>query len=144
MLLVKSPFGTELTANEVLAVWQQKQGWEERYRQLIMWGKRIPALPEALQSQQVLVAGCESQVKLYSEFEQGRWCFHIASDARIVQGLGAILLAAYNHQTSEYILEFDVTHYFQQLDLASQLSPSRSNGIQAIASQIVETVAYSL
>ena len=40
---------------------QNLKGWEERYRQVILWGKQLPVMPENLKSEQVKVSGCESQ-----------------------------------------------------------------------------------
>lgn len=34
-----SPFGTEITSEDIVATMQQFKGWEDRYRQVIQWGK---------------------------------------------------------------------------------------------------------
>jgi cysteine desulfuration protein SufE len=92
----------------------------------------------------VEVAGCESQVWLFCEPVQvGKlafWQIHADSDARIVRGLIAIVQAAFNGQTSETIIEFDVPKYFEELGLIEHLSPSRGNGLRAIIEQVREQV----
>lgn len=60
--LPASPFGNEITSSDIVATMQQFKGWEDRYRQVIQWGKKLPVMPDALKSEQVMVAGCESQV----------------------------------------------------------------------------------
>lgn len=138
MLFPSHPFGSDITSDDVIAVMQTLQGWEARYRQLILWGKQLPAMPEALKSEQVSVAGCESQVWLVSQEQDGLWYFCAASDARIVRGLIALLLAAFERKTREQILSFDIDGYFTQLGLLAHLSPSRGNGLKAMADKILQ------
>ncbi|MDR9830191.1 cysteine desulfurase sulfur acceptor subunit CsdE [Vibrio sp. FNV 38] len=131
-----SPFGTEITAEQIIETMQQFTGWEDRYRQVIQWGKMLPQMPDNLKSEQVTVAGCESQVWLVSQSSQGHWFFCADSDARIVRGLITLVLAAFQGKTSAEIQSFDVDHYFSQLGLLNHLSPSRGNGLKAIVEQI--------
>ncbi|HDY7999579.1 TPA: cysteine desulfurase sulfur acceptor subunit CsdE [Vibrio vulnificus] len=134
--LPASPFGNEITSEDIVATMQQFKGWEDRYRQVIQWGKKLPVMPDALKSEQVMVAGCESQVWLVAEQDGGMWTFCADSDARIVRGLIALVLAAYNGKTAEQIQAFDIEAYFEQLGLIAHLSPSRGNGLKAIVEQI--------
>ncbi|MCA0772693.1 cysteine desulfurase sulfur acceptor subunit CsdE [Vibrio vulnificus] len=134
--LPASPFGNEITSSDIVATMQQFKGWEDRYRQVIQWGKKLPVMPDALKSEQVMVAGCESQVWLVAEQDGGMWTFCADSDARIVRGLIALVLAAYNGKTAEQIQAFDIETYFEQLGLIAHLSPSRGNGLKAIVEQI--------
>ncbi|ELE2040368.1 cysteine desulfurase sulfur acceptor subunit CsdE [Vibrio vulnificus] len=134
--LPASPFGNEITSEDIVATMKQFKGWEDRYRQVIQWGKKLPVMPDALKSEQVMVAGCESQVWLVSEQDDGMWTFCADSDARIVRGLIALVLAAYNGKTAEQIQAFDIEAYFEQLGLIAHLSPSRGNGLKAIVEQI--------
>ncbi|MGY5583775.1 cysteine desulfurase sulfur acceptor subunit CsdE [Vibrio cincinnatiensis] len=138
MLFPSHPFGSEITSDDVLVVMQTLQGWEARYRQLIVWGKQLPVMPESLKSEQVRVAGCESQVWLVSQEQEGVWHFCADSDARIVRGLIALLLAAFEGKTREQILSFDIEGYFSQLGLFAHLSPSRGNGLKAMTDKILQ------
>ncbi len=129
-------FGTEISSDDVVAAMQACRGWEDRYRQVIQWGKKLPVMADELKSERVKVAGCESQVWLVSFNDDGVWSFHADSDARIVRGLIAIVLAAYDGKSSEEIQSFDIEHYFSALGLIDHLSPSRGNGLKAIVEQI--------
>jgi cysteine desulfuration protein SufE len=115
---------------------QQLKGWEARYRQVIQWGKKLPVMSDELKADQMLVSGCESQVWLTGENIDGKWVLSADSDARIVRGLIAIVLAAYNGKTSQQIQAFDIDAYFESLGLMQHLSPSRGNGLKAIVEQI--------
>ena len=131
-----SPFGRDITSEEIVATMQQFKGWEDRYRQVIQWGKQLPQMPEALKSEQVTVSGCESLVWLVSKEQEGVWYFCADSDARIVRGLIALVMAAYDGKTAEQIQAFDIDAYFDQLGLIAHLSPSRGNGLKAIVEKI--------
>ncbi|MGU3841278.1 SufE family protein, partial [Vibrio diabolicus] len=69
----------------------------------------------------------------------GVWHFCADSDARIVRGLIALVMAAYDGKTADQIQAFDIDAYFDQLGLVSHLSPSRGNGLKAIVEQIKQT-----
>ena len=58
------------------------------------------------------------------------------SDSSLVKGLLALVLIAYNNQQPASVLEFDIKDWFRQLDLKSQLSASRSQGLEAIIKHI--------
>jgi cysteine desulfuration protein SufE len=135
-IVTTSPFGDQMTAKEILQVMQDLHGWEDKYRQLLQWGKQLPAMPESLKSDQIMVSGCESQVWLLAQQSEGLWYFAADSDARVIRGLIGLIMAAYQGKTSAEINAFDIEHYFEQLNLLSHLSPTRGNGIRAIVSQI--------
>lgn len=139
--LRQHPLGTEVDRSDVEA----RLGggtWEERYRQLIMLGKRLPAIPSEWRGEQQELPGCESQVWLLAERDgQGLWHFAADSEARIVRGLLAVVLAALNHKTAAEILAVDMEAYFAALQLAKHLSPSRGNGLRAMVEAIRARVA---
>ncbi|MGF1715649.1 cysteine desulfurase sulfur acceptor subunit CsdE [Photobacterium chitinilyticum] len=138
MTLPAHPFGTDITPEAIVAQMQAANGWEDRYRNVIQLGKKLPALPEALKQDQLKVSGCESQVWLAHQVEGEIFHFAADSDARIVRGLITLVLAAYEGKTAAEIREFDVDSYFDSLGLIAHLSPSRGNGLKAIVEQIKE------
>lgn len=132
----ESPFGTVITHRNIIDTMSQFTSWEDRYRQVVMWGKQLPVMSDVLKTDQVTVSGCESQVWLLAQQVHDNWYFHADSDARIVRGLIAIVLAAFDGLTAKEIALFDVDGYFAQLGLIEHLSPSRGNGLKAIVEQI--------
>ncbi|KAB0304403.1 cysteine desulfurase sulfur acceptor subunit CsdE [Vibrio fortis] len=131
-----SPFGATITSDDIVEKMATFHGWEDRYRQVIQWGKKLPQMPEELKSEQVTVAGCESQVWLVAQQDGDVWHFCADSDARIVRGLIALVMAAFDGKTSQQILAFDIDDYFAKIGLIDHLSPSRGNGLKAIVEQI--------
>ncbi len=110
--------------------------WEDRYRYIIDLGRELPAMPEAHKREELLVRGCQSQVWLDWREEAGRIVFEADSDALIVRGLVALILAAYDRHTPREILDFDVDDYFARLDLLRHISPTRGNGLRAMVQRI--------
>ncbi len=110
--------------------------WEQRYQYIIDLGKSIPGLPDDEKTPDKLVKGCQSSVWLESRVENGLVKFSVDSDAVIVQGLLALVMAAYNNKTPRQILDFDVDAYFAELDLERHITPTRGNGLRAIVAKI--------
>lgn len=117
--------------------------WEQRTRLLMQWGECLEPLSEAERTPDHQVQGCESHVWLVAEPRDGRWHFRATSDARLLRGLLAVLLARVDGLNSQALAQLDVADWFGQLGLSRQLSPSRSNGINAVLQRIRELVAHS-
>ncbi|MCG9754867.1 SufE family protein [Shewanella insulae] len=128
--------GLILDPQEILPSFTQAANWQERYRALMLLGKRLPPLDEALRQETAQVRGCESNAWLYHREIDGRHYYLADSDARIVKGLIALLLAAVQGQDRQAIAALDLHQYFDQLGLSGQLSPSRTNGVLALAEAI--------
>jgi cysteine desulfuration protein SufE len=131
-----SPFTSEISTLDIIATMQSFRGWEEKYRQVILWGKQLPKMPEEWKVSELTVTGCESEVWLVGEKVGDRWYFCADSDARIVRGLIALVMSAFDGSTREEILSFDIQEYFDELGLIQHLSPSRGNGLRAIVDTI--------
>ena len=82
-----------VAAQEALAAFAACPGWEQRARLLMQWGERLPVLADDDKIDANLVQGCESLVWLVGRLEDGHWQFAASSDARMIRGLVALLLA---------------------------------------------------
>lgn len=125
-------------AREALATFAEAPGWEQRARLLMQWGERLEPVNDGERSEANRVAGCESQVWLVGERQNGRWHFRAASDARLIRGLLAVLLARVNGLDANELTRVDMAHWFASLGLSRQLSPSRSNGMNAVLQRMRE------
>ncbi|WLH86129.1 SufE family protein [Pseudomonas sp. FP2338] len=119
-------------AAAALEAFQAVGSWEQRARMLMQWGERLPALADADKIDANLVQGCESLVWLVGHLEDGHWQFAASSDARMIRGLVALLLARVNGLSASELQAVDLPDWFAQLGLSRQLSPSRSNGLNAV------------
>lgn len=125
-------------ARAALAAFSACNGWEQRARLLMQWGERLPALTDEERCEANRVQGCESSVWLVAGRSGSRLQFRAGSDARLLRGLLALLLLRIDGLTEAELAEVDVTDWFAQLGLGRQLSPSRSNGLNAVQQRIRE------
>ena len=133
-----SPFGHSIGSEDILDTLGFFDSWEDRYKYIIDLGKELPEMSSALHTEDRLVRGCQSQVWIDTCVRGGRLQLAVDSDAFIVKGLLAIVLAAYNNKTPAEVLAFDIDGYFEQLDLLRHLSPTRGNGLRAMVQRIQE------
>ncbi|MBS9478808.1 SufE family protein [Ancylobacter radicis] len=114
--------------------------WDDRYRYLIELGRSLPPFPEEERSDRTKVQGCASQVWLVSRTipasEGPTLAFVGDSDAHIVRGLIAILLALYSNRPAEDILAADPAAVFGRIGLKDHLTPQRSNGLRSMVERI--------
>ncbi|GAB1256653.1 SufE family protein [Aurantivibrio plasticivorans] len=110
--------------------------WEERYKYIIDLGKALTPMPEDLHTPERLVKGCQSNVWIEVIGDGDRLSFLVDSDAVIVRGLLALVMAAYQDKSPRDILAFDIDGYFGSLDLERHLSPTRGNGLRAMVARI--------
>jgi cysteine desulfuration protein SufE len=54
------------------------------------------------------------------------------SDAAIVKGLIAVVFILYHQMSPQDIVAFDVRPWFEQMALTQHLTPSRSQGLEAM------------
>lgn len=125
-------------AAAALHAFQAVGSWEQRARMLMQWGERLPALADEDKVDANLVQGCESLVWLVGCLENGHWQFAASSDARMIRGLVALLLARVNGLSAAKLQAVDLPDWFSQLGLSRQLSPSRSNGLNAVLQRMRE------
>lgn len=128
-------------AQQALEAFNACPGWEQRARLLMQWGERLQPLSDAERIDEHRVHGCESLVWLVAEKQDGIWHFRAGSEARLLRGLLAVLLARVDGLGSDELARLDLVGWFEQLGLQRQLSPSRSNGLNAVLQRMRELAA---
>lgn len=113
--------------------------WEDRYRYVIELGEALPPFPDSAKTPENKVPGCVSQVWLVTEQEDGGdpvLKFQGDSDAHIVRGLVAIMLALFSGRRASEIVVTDAEATLKSLGLNEHLSPQRSNGLRSMVKRI--------
>lgn len=113
--------------------------WEDRYRYVIELGEALEPLSTDAQTDANKVRGCVSQVWLQTETGDGtdpRLTFKGTSDAHIVRGLVAILLALFSDRKASEIIATDAEAVLRELGLDEHLTPQRSNGLRSMVGRI--------
>lgn len=139
-----SQVGTQISSDDIIETLSFFDDWEERYKYIIDLGRELPPLDDAQRTDEHLVRGCQSQVWLVSQQRDDRLFFDADSDAFIVKGLLAVVLAAYNGKRPADIRDFDIEQYFEQLNLIKHLSVTRGNGLRAMVQRIQATATAAL
>jgi cysteine desulfuration protein SufE len=126
--------------DEIVANLEFLDDWEERYRYVIELGRMMPELPAEAHSEANRVHGCASQVWLETRADGDGadpvLAFRGDSDAHIVRGLVALLVALYSGKRASEITRTDAVAIFDQLGLREHLTPQRSNGVRAMVERI--------
>ncbi len=133
--------------DDIIADFDLLDDWEDRYRYIIDLGRQLTPLPDSARIEGNKVQGCVSQVWLQTSTGDGpnpNIEFLGDSDAHIVKGLVAIILALYSGKTSREITETDANVLLKQLGLDQHLSPQRSNGLRAMVTRIQRDAAVAL
>ncbi|HEX8167322.1 MAG TPA: SufE family protein [Beijerinckiaceae bacterium] len=125
---------------EILANFELLDDWEERYRYLIELGRMMPPLPDEARTDRNKVMGCASQVWLETKAERSNGDATLSlrgdSDAHIVRGLIALLIALLSGRPASAIVETDPQETFRALGLSEHLTPQRSNGLRSMVDRI--------
>ena len=127
-----------VAAQEALEAFAACPGWEQRARLLMQWGERLAPLSDAERTEENRVHGCESLVWLVTERHGEHLHFRASSDARLLRGLLAVLLVRVEGLSDAQLATLDLADWFNQLGLQRQLSPSRSNGLNAVLQRMRE------
>jgi cysteine desulfuration protein SufE len=121
--------------------------WEDRYRYVIELGEALPPFPDSARTPANKVPGCVSQVWLTSDIGGGAdpvISFHGDSDAHIVRGLVAIMLALFSGRPASKILATDAEATLKALGLDEHLSPQRANGLRSMIQRIKRNAETAL
>ncbi|MCE9990490.1 cysteine desulfurase sulfur acceptor subunit CsdE [Enterobacter asburiae] len=136
--LAGHPFGTVITEESLRQTFGPLTQWEDKYRQLIMLGKQLPALSDELKAQAKEIPGCENRVWLGFSLSGEKMHFFGDSEGRIVRGLLAVLLTAVEGKRADDLLANSPLALFDQLGLRGQLSASRSQGLSALSDAVLD------
>jgi cysteine desulfuration protein SufE len=130
-----------MNLEEIIENFNFLDDWEDRYRYLIELGRTLEPFDDVLHNDTNKVLGCASQVWLVTRVDtdaNGQPILNLKgdSDAHIVRGLVALILALYSGQPTSKILTTDAQALFQSLGLSAHLTPQRTNGVRSMVERI--------
>lgn len=130
-----------ITLAEITAEFEDLDDPTDRMTYLVEIGKTLPPLDDRLRTEANRVLGCQSMVWLVASERPGTpptLTFTADSDAPMVRGLIAILLAVYSGKTPAEILAFPIEELLSRFKLRSFITPMRSNGLSSMIKRIRE------
>lgn len=129
-----------MTIDEIRDNFALLEDWDDRYRYVIELGRTLQPMPEAEHSTTNKVQGCASQVWLSKQVDRdvGEPVLNYLgdSDAHIVRGLVAIVLASYSGKHASEIVATDAIDIFDKIGLVEHLSSQRANGLRSMVKRI--------
>ena len=129
----------DLTIEELYEEFDDLPDWDERCDYLIDLGFNLPQLPDEVKTDANRVHGCQSNVWLVANIKGSNPPiveFLANSDAVIVNGLIAVVMAMYSGKTPEEIVSIDAQEAFGKLGLERHLSSQRRNGLYGMVGRV--------
>ncbi|MCE0732113.1 SufE family protein [Halomonas sp. G15] len=127
----------EQAQQELIDEFEMFDNWMDRYQYIIDMGKALPDFPAEWMRDELKIQGCQSNVWMHHERRGEVVHFDAISDAAIVSGLIAVLMRIYNDRPAAEIRDTS-PHFLADLGLDKHLSPTRSNGLNAMLKRIYE------
>ncbi|QBE68458.1 SufE family protein [Synechococcus sp. WH 8101] len=99
----------------------------KRYEYVLWLAKKLPEMPQELQTEERKVQGCVSQVFVDAKLVDGSVQWKGASDALITKGLLALLIQGLSDLSPDQVQAVDPS-FIAATGLQASLTPSRANG----------------
>ena len=123
--------------DEIIEEFSSFDDWMDRYSLLIDYGNGLEPFPEADKNDNNLIDGCQSKVWFTAEMQDGKVVYKGDSDAILVKGIVALLIRVLSEQTPEDIINTKL-YFIDEIQLREHLSPTRSNGLNAMLRRMIE------
>jgi cysteine desulfuration protein SufE len=132
----------EETEQEIVEEFDIFTDWMDKYEHIIEIGNAVPKIDEKYKDETHEIKGCQSKVWLHSELKDGNIIYTADSDAIITKGLVGLVIRVFSGHTPEEIIKADIG-FIDKIGLHEHLSPTRSNGLNAMIKQIkLDALAY--
>jgi len=134
----------ESTEDEIVDEFSLFDNWEDKYEYIIDLGKKLEPLSSEYKIDENKIKGCQSQVWLIANEEDGRIYFKADSDAVIVKGLVSMLIRVLSGHKSQEILDAKL-EFIDKIGMKNHLAQTRSNGLLSMVKQMKNyALAYKL
>lgn len=128
---------------ELVDEFEMFEDWMSRYEHVIDLGRQLDDFPEEWKTEENKIQGCQSQVWLNVQMQDGKMHIDGTSDASIVSGLVAIVLRVYSDQAPQDILDAK-PDFIGDIGFNDHLSPTRSNGLHSMLRTIYQRAGQNL
>ena len=121
--------------NDIIEEFDMFEEWMEKYEYIIELGKTLPLIDAQFKTEEHIIKGCQSQVWLHAEYQNGNVIYTADSDAIMTKGIIALLVRTFSNQQPHKIVDAN-TDFINQIGLKEQLSPTRANGLLSMIKQM--------
>ena len=123
--------------DEIIEEFTSFDDWMDRYSLLIDYGNGLEPFPEEDKNDANLIDGCQSKVWFTAQMQDGKVIYRGDSDAILVKGIVALLIRVLSGHTPEEIVNTQL-YFIDEIQLREHLSPTRSNGLNAMLRRMIE------
>lgn len=111
------------------------QDWTERYEYVIGLGRKLSPMEESLQTSERLIKGCQSQVWLAADCQDGKMNYLADSDSVITKGMIALFVRVLDGASPEKVIQADMS-FIEKTGLKEHLAPTRANALNLMAAEM--------
>ena len=134
---------TDKIQDAIIEEFSMFDDWLDKYDYLISLSESLAMIDPAKRTERYLIEGCQSRVWVASELKEGKVLYSADSDAIITKGIIALLIRVMNGRTPEELAHIDL-YFIDAIGLGENLSPTRSNGLRAMISQMkLDALVYT-
>ena len=123
------------TEDEIVDEFSLFDSWEDKYEYIIDLGKKLKTLEPELKTEENKIKGCQSQVWLVANENNGRIFFKADSDAVIVKGLVSMLIRVLSGHRADEIINAKLD-FINKIGMTTHLAQTRSNGLLSMVKQM--------
>ena len=123
------------TEDEIVEEFSLFDNWEDKYEYIIDLGKKLQTLNPEFKVEENKIKGCQSQVWLVADEQDGRIFFKADSDAVIVRGLVSMLIRVLSGHTPDEIINARLD-FINKIGMTTHLAQTRSNGLLSMVKQM--------
>ena len=132
------------TEDEIVEEFSLFDNWEDKYEYIIDLGKKLEPLSSEYKIDENKIKGCQSQVWLTADENDGRVFFKADSDAVIVRGLVSMLIRVLSGHTPQEIIDTRLD-FINKIGMTNHLAQTRSNGLLSMVKQMKNyALAYKM
>jgi len=123
------------TEDEIVDEFSLFDSWEDKYEYIIDLGKKLKTLEPEFKTEENKIKGCQSQVWLVANENNGRIYFKADSDAVIVKGLVSMLIRVLSGHKPDEIINAKLD-FINKIGMTTHLAQTRSNGLLSMVKQM--------
>ncbi|MEP6467722.1 MAG: SufE family protein [Parafilimonas sp.] len=132
------------TEDEIVDEFDLFDNWEDKYEYIIDLGKKLEPLNPEFKIDENKIRGCQSQVWLTADENEGRIFFKADSDAIIVRGLVSMLIRVLSGHKPQEIIDTKLD-FINKIGMTNHLAQTRSNGLLSMVKQMKNyALAYKI
>ncbi len=121
--------------DEIVNEFEMFNDWSDKYEYIIELGKKLPLIDSKYKTDENKVQGCQSQVWLHYDINNGKIIFTADSDAIITKGLIGLLIRVLSGQEPQDILNAKLD-FIEKIGMKEHLSMTRANGLVAMVNHM--------